>query len=87
VCQGRFRFANIRRGVVDDPSLDAIAVQAGDDPTSVLYMSERDGTRIVCPVASIERGFHVEQEPHAILSVRLSNGDARPSDMGVAAFI
>lgn len=50
------------------PPLDAIAAQVGDDPTSVLYLSEQNAKLIICPVGSIERGFHFEQEPHAILS-------------------
>jgi hypothetical protein len=49
------------------PSLNTVAAQVGDDPRSVVYMSQRQAKLIICPVSSIERGFDTEQEPLAVL--------------------
>jgi hypothetical protein len=49
------------------PSLGLIARDAGDDPHSTVYVSRAAGKIIVCPTASIEKGFYNEQEPLSLL--------------------
>jgi hypothetical protein len=49
------------------PALNVVATGVGDDPCSAVYMSKTEAKIIICPVGSIERGFHAEQEPRAVL--------------------
>ena len=49
------------------PVMNVVATAAGDDPCSAVYMSRLAAKIIICPVGSIERGFHAEQEPLAVL--------------------
>jgi hypothetical protein len=50
------------------PALSAIATKVGDDPSAAVYISERRAKIIISPVDCIEKGFHTEQEPNAVLS-------------------
>jgi hypothetical protein len=48
--------------------MKAVADKVGDDPAAALYASERKAQILVSPMGSVERGFHIEREPSAILS-------------------
>jgi hypothetical protein len=49
------------------PALNGVAKAVGDDPCTAVYMSRLPAKIIICPEGSIERGFHTEQEPLAVL--------------------
>ena len=49
------------------PALNDVAQAVGGDPCAAVYMSRLPAKIIICPVGSVERGFHVEQEPLAVL--------------------